>query len=160
MKLTLIAAVTAGLLAGAAAAQDHSAHPAHHSFVPPGQVKWGAGPASLPPGAQASVLYGDPAKEGPFSLRLKLPAGYRIAPHTHPKPEMVTVISGMFNVGMGANANRAAARALGAGGFVGMDPGMQHYAFIDRPTEIQLNSTGPWSISYVNPADDPRRLSK
>ena len=157
MKITLALAASAAMLAGAVSAQDHAAHAAQHNFVAPGQVKWGAGPASLPPGAQASVLYGDPAKEGPFSLRLKLPAGYRIAPHTHPKPEMVTVISGTFNVGMGSTANRAATRALAAGGFVGMDPGTQHYVFIDAPTEIQLNSTGPWSITYLNPADDPRR---
>jgi quercetin dioxygenase-like cupin family protein len=156
MKILLGFVGSATILATAASAAAHDPA-AHHSFVPPGQVKWGAGPPSLPPGAQASVLYGDPAKEGPFSLRLKLPAGYRIPPHTHPKPEMVTVISGTFNVGMGATANRASTRALGAGGFIGMDPGTQHYVFIDRPTEIQLNSTGPWSITYVNPADDPRQ---
>src|SRR3712207_2164105 len=155
MNIVLAFAVPAAVLATAAPAAAQ-AQAAHHSFASPAEVKWGAGPPSLPPGAQGAVLYGDPANEGPFSLRLKLPAGYRIAPHTHPKPEMVTVLSRTFSIGMGATADRAATHALGPGGFIGMDPGTQHYVFIDQPTEIQLNSTGPWSVTYLNPADDPR----
>src|SRR5262249_58555138 len=39
-----------------------------------------------------AAVYGDPGKDGLFVLRLKLPKGYAIPPHTHPKPEIVTVI--------------------------------------------------------------------
>ena len=63
----------------------------------------GAGPA--PPvfikGAQMSVLSGDPSQTGPFTIRLKTPAGYKIAAHSHPTAERVTVISGNFHFGMG-----------------------------------------------------------
>jgi hypothetical protein len=38
-----------------------------------------------------------------------------------------------------------------------MPPGMVHYAIADEETVIQLNSTGPWSLTYVNPKDDPRQ---
>jgi len=60
------------------------------------QIQWQPGPASLPPGAKLAVLEGDPTKDGPFTMRLMMPDGYRIPPHTHPKVEHVTVITGTF----------------------------------------------------------------
>jgi hypothetical protein len=64
-------------------------------------LKWQDGPPSLPKGAKIAVLEGDPGKEGPFVFRVKVPDSYKIPPHTHPKPERVTIISGTFNIGMG-----------------------------------------------------------
>jgi quercetin dioxygenase-like cupin family protein len=59
-------------------------------------------PAFLPPGAQLAVLEGDPtATKGDFTIRLKMPNGYRIPPHWHPNRENATVLSGNFKVGMG-----------------------------------------------------------
>ncbi len=135
---------------------DAAAQPAH-TIVRADQVSWASGPPSLPTGAQAAILHGDPAKEGLFVMRLKLPAGFSIAPHTHPKPEIVTVISGAFNVGMGDVADKSGAQRLAAGSFFAFDPGMAHYAHVDEETVVQINSTGPWAITYVNPADDPRK---
>src|SRR6187399_3200322 len=67
----------------------------------PDKLDWKDGPPSLPKGAKIAVLEGDPGKEGPFVFRVKVPDGYRIPPHTHPKMERVTVISGTFKLGMG-----------------------------------------------------------
>ena len=76
---------------------------AEHKLIPPQDVKWGPAPPSVPPGAQAAVLYGDPGKEGTFAFRLKLPKDYQIPPHTHPKPEIVTVLSGTARLANGRN---------------------------------------------------------
>jgi hypothetical protein len=35
--------------------------------------------------------------------------------------------------------------------------GMTHYAFFPEETVIQLHGIGPQGITYVNPADDPRK---
>jgi len=129
-------------------------------IVSPQEVAWGPGPPSIPPGAQAAVLYGDPSKEGMFALRLKLPKGYAIPAHSHPKPEVVTVISGTFRLGMGETADPGAAKPLPAGSFFALSPGMAHFAIADEETVIQLNSTGPWSLTYVNPKDDPRQAAQ
>jgi len=125
-------------------------------MLPAQDIKWGAAPKSIPPGAEAVVLYGDPSKEGLFALRLKMPKGYHIPPHSHPKEEIVTVISGTFKLGMGDAADEAKATALPAGSFFGFSPGMTHFAYTGEETVVQLNSTGPWGITYVNPKDDPR----
>ena len=90
-------------------------------------------------------------------MRLKMPKGYQIAPHSHPKPEVVTVVSGTFRIGMGETADPSKAQALKAGGFFAFPAGMTHFASTDEDTVIQLNSTGPWALNYVNPKDDPRQ---
>ena len=119
-------------------------------------LKWAAGPPALPKGAQIAVLYGDPAKEGPFVYRLKLPAGYKVPPHTHPNDEDVTVLSGTLRIGMGDTLDEAIGEAVKAGGYLHMPRGMRHYAMFSEDTIIQLSGTGPTDITYVNPTDDPR----
>lgn len=127
-----------------------------HTIVTPQEVKWGPAPAVLPPGAQMAILYGDPGKEGLFAMRAKLPKGYVIAPHTHPKPEVVTVLSGSFKLGMGETADETKTQTLPAGSFFAVEPGMVHFVYIGEDTEIEVTTNGPWGLDYVNPADDPR----
>lgn len=127
-----------------------------HKVFLPKDIKWESLPPSLPAGAEAAVLYGDPAKDGMFALRIKAPKGYRIPPHTHPKPEVITVISGKFSLGMGPTADRASITSLPAGSFSSMPPGVAHYVFVDEDSVVQINATGPWGIDYVDPRDDPR----
>src|SRR5207247_1153936 len=99
-------------------------------------IKWAPAPPSIPSGAQAAVLYGDPTKDGMFVMRLRVPKGYAIAPHTHPKPEIVTVISGTARLGMGDKADRGSAQVLPVGSFFALSPGMAHYFFADDETVI------------------------
>jgi quercetin dioxygenase-like cupin family protein len=157
MKLTLSAAAL--MLAGAVFPLPVSAAD-EHKVLKPQDVKWSPGPASIPKGAEVAVLFGDPSKEGPFAMRLKMPKGYQIPPHSHPKPEVVTVISGVFRIGMGETADPGKAEALPAGGFFAFPAGMTHFASMDEDTVVQLNSTGPWGLTYVNPKDDPRQKTQ
>lgn len=120
-------------------------------------LRWGPGPASLPPGAQAAVLEGDPAKPGAFTLRIKMPDGYAIAPHWHPADEHVTVMSGTFVLGMGDKVDRSKGHELSAGAFAMMPTGTRHFAWTKGETIVQLHGTGPWGINYVNATDDPRK---
>lgn len=147
---------------------------ARHPSLPPGdddgmegimvfpssEMKWQPGPASLPRGAQIALLEGDPGKEGPFVFRIKVPDGYSVAPHTHPKMERITVISGTFNIGMGDKFNKSATRAMPAGTYGYWPPGMKHFVWAKGETVLQFHGIGPWSIQYVNPEDDPRNQKK
>src|SRR5438552_11466437 len=81
-------------------------------FYPSEKIEWKAGPPALPKGAKVAVLEGDPAKEGPFVIRLLFPGGYHIPAHTHPKTERVTVTSGGPPPAMGDNRDRTAAHRL------------------------------------------------
>ena len=122
------------------------------------ELKWGPGPPSLPPGAELAVVSGDPSKAGgSFVMRVKFPDGYKVPPHWHPSDENVTVIQGTINLGMGDKFDESAAKALPAGSFALMPKNMRHFAFASGETIVQIHGTGPFSITYVNPADDPRR---
>lgn len=151
--LALALAVPGGALVVSAQAWEEK------KIVAANAVEWVKGPASIPAGAEAAVLFGDPTAEGLFAMRLKLPAGYHIAPHTHPKPEVVTIISGRFKLGSGETADPEATETLEPGALFAMHPGMTHFVYTDEETVVQLNSVGPWGITYVNPADDPRKTN-
>ena len=130
---------------------------ADHVMVVPADLTWKDGPASLPKGAKSAVIEGDPSKDGPFTLRLKLPANYKIPPHWHPAIEHVTVISGSFYMGLGEMSDESKATKLPAGGFAVMAIGTRHFAFTKEESIVQLHGVGPWAINYVNPKDDPRK---
>ena len=130
-----------------------------YSIIEPGSIKWVAAPPALPKGAQVAVLTGNPGKEGPFVMRLKFPSGYKIPAHTHPADENVTVLSGTLNIGMGDKLDPKKGEAVKAGGFVRMPKGMHHYAWFTQETVLQLNAVGPWELTYLNTADDPRKTN-
>lgn len=138
-----------------AAAATATAESGHHSFVEPATLAWAPVP-SLPPGAQMAVIEGPLNAAVPFTVRLKFPDGYRIPPHMHPAIERVTVLAGTFHLGAGDTFDPRKGRAIPAGGMVIMPAQSRHFAWTAGETVVQLHGTGPWGITYVNPADDPR----
>ena len=125
--------------------------------MPAAEVKWMDAPPSLPKGAKLAVLVGDPSKPEPFTLRLQMPNGYKIAPHTHPTDEHVTVLSGAMRVGMGAKWDDKALGDFAAGSYANMAASMPHYAITKGTTVVQVHGIGPFVLNYVNPADDPSK---
>lgn len=128
-----------------------------HILVTPAELKWADGPASLPPGAKVAVIEGDLKKAEPITFRVKLPADYKIMSHTHPVVEHVTVLSGTFYMGPGETLDPAKAKALTPGSFAVFPTGHTMFAYTKDETVIQVHTIGPWGITYVNPADDPRK---
>src|SRR5258705_8473576 len=121
-------------------------------------IPWGPAPPVVRPGAQFAVLEGDPtASTGDFTIRLKMPDGFRIAPHFHPQRENVTVISGTFKVGMGDDFETDKMKAFTAGSFAFLDPNMHHFAMACGETIVQVHGQSPLQFNYVNPDDDPSR---
>ncbi|HXA83738.1 MAG TPA: cupin domain-containing protein [Candidatus Dormibacteraeota bacterium] len=139
-----------------AAAKAKPAGPAP-VVVTPDKIQWGPAPAVFPSGAQFAVLAGDPGKPGPFTVRIKAPDGYRIMPHWHPAAENVTVLSGEFHVGMGDKFDESSMLTLPTHSLAVVPPHHNHYAMTKGETELQVSSTGPFKLIYVNPADDPSK---
>jgi len=127
-----------------------------HSAVTPDTLKWAEPPVL--PGAQLAVVQGDPSKEGLFVYRIKMPAGYKIPPHTHKASENVTVLSGVFYFGVGEKFDQGSGQELPTGGFVSVPPKHAHYAWAGpQETVVQVHGMGPTDLTFVNPADDPRK---
>ena len=101
------------------------------------------------------ILDGDPKAEGSFTMRLKMPAGYRISPHTHPTAERVTVISGTVHLGIGEKFDERGGRELHAGDFAVLPAGVPHFAWSPAEAVLQIHSEGPFERKFVDPADAP-----
>ena len=128
-----------------------------HKMIAPNNLQWGDAPPGLPKGAKVAVLSGNPGAAGQFTIRLKFPRGYMIPPHWHPTDEYITVMSGAFKMAFGDNFDRSKMQTLTAGGFSVTPMKTNHYAAADEETIVQINGTGPFEITYVNPSDDPRK---
>lgn len=127
-----------------------------HRIFTPADLKWADSPPSLPKGAKVAVLEGDLGSPGPFTMRIMLPAGYKIPPHFHPGIEHVTVIVGALYMGLGEKWDETKGHELTPGSFSYMAAGTRHYAWTKKATTLQVHGVGPWGITYVNPTDDPR----
>lgn len=116
--------------------------------------------ALLPGDAKSALIAGDPSKAGVFMAYLKFPANYEIPAHTHPFAEVVTVLKGAAWNGMGEKLDRTKGEKLGTGSSFTLPAGHAHYLWNEEETVVLLTGTGPWNITYVNPADDPRNAKK
>jgi hypothetical protein len=155
--VTLTATLALGSIAAPVALAQSGTHMASdHMMATPDELKWVDIP-SLPPGAKLAVIEGPINQAGPVTFRLRLPANYQIPAHWHPAIEHVTVISGTFNMGTGDKLDQTKTRALTAGSVAIMQPKTNHFAWTKDETIVQVHGMGPWGVTYVNPADDPRK---
>ena len=133
-----------------------SGHP--QNAFKPGQIQWAPPPPMVPAGAQLAVLEGDPmASSGDYTIRVKMPDGYKIAPHWHPKRENVSVVSGTLKVGMGDKFDVSKMGDYPAGSFAYMDPEMHHYVMASGETIVRIHGQAPVALNYINTADDPSK---
>jgi quercetin dioxygenase-like cupin family protein len=128
-----------------------------HQMISPDDLKWVDIP-SLPPGAKIAVIEGPLSEAVPFTFRLKFPANYQIPAHWHPAVERVTVLSGTLYMGVGDKLDMQKSASLPPGNMMIMQPKTNHFAWTkEEEVVVQLNGTGPWGVTYVNAADDPRK---
>ncbi len=151
-----LAAVSASLAVGCLMAASAWAQSHDHLMATPDELKW-TDVASLPAGAKVAVIEGPLNEAVPLTFRLKLPANYQLPAHWHPAIEHVTVISGTFHMGTGDKLDPAKTKALSAGSVAIMQPKTTHFAWTKEETIVQVHGFGPWGVTYVNPADDPRK---
>jgi quercetin dioxygenase-like cupin family protein len=144
MRTSALVLLSMGI-ASMAGAQTHAA-----------PLKWGPAPPFFPKGARFTVLQGDPSQTGVYTVRLEMPPGYTIKPHTHPTDEHVTVVSGTLLLGMGDTVRTKGATLLTSGGFITAKAQAHHFAVARGRTVVQVHGEGPFAITYVNPKDDPR----
>jgi quercetin dioxygenase-like cupin family protein len=153
----LLTSVIVGLALGTAPAAAEAPYTGEGPImVVPGQLTWRDAP-SVAPGARIAVIEGPLDRAVPFTFRLRLPANVRIAPHTHPAYERVTVLSGAFHFAVGDTYDAGKTRVLEPGSVAILPPGTPMFGFTKEETVIQLNGVGPWGLHYLNPADDPRK---
>jgi mannose-6-phosphate isomerase-like protein (cupin superfamily) len=156
---TVLLGVPLAFLGGSALAQQSATAttttPAStHVALQAADIKWGAAPPAFEQGAQFAVLSGDPGKPGPFVIRMKAPAGYKVANHWHPSDEQVTLIEGDATVQMDDGTQT---QAFSSGAFVQLPARMHHAVSTTGGMTVQVAAMGPFELTYVDPKDDPRK---
>jgi quercetin dioxygenase-like cupin family protein len=119
----------------------------------PDEMKWQSEGGLAAPGLEQLNLVGDPAKPGPYTIRLRFPKGFRIAPHSHPDAREVTILSGTYATGYGERFDPAKLKTLPAGSFYTEPANMPHYIEIKEDAVLQVSGTGPSGRKYVNAQD-------
>jgi quercetin dioxygenase-like cupin family protein len=154
MKHRTSTAIVLGFVCLVGAPQAQSQH-GDHAMVAPSELKWTD--VAAMPGAQIAVIQGPMNGVGPFIARIKFPANTKVPAHSHGGIEHATVISGTLNMGVGDKLDISKTRALGPGSVSIMQPGTNHFAWFSEETILQLHGIGPWTVTYVDPANDPRK---
>jgi hypothetical protein len=136
--------------------QEATATPAAstHVIVQAADLKWGDPPPAFERGAQATVIAGDPSKPGLFAIRLRMPAGYKVANHWHPTDEHVTLLDGDLTIEMDDGAQR---RTLSRDAYMLLPAHMHHAVSTKGGVTVQVTAMGPFELTYVDPKDDPRK---
>ena len=109
----------------------------------------GAGTSGVP-GIRTTVMSGDPTQDGPYTIRLSVPANTKIQAHTHRDDRTAIVISGVWYFGYGPAAAAAAEKALPMGSFYTEPSGVAHFAETKAdPVVVYITGHGPTDTVYV-----------
>ncbi len=147
--------VILGFIGWSCAALAQSAAPGVIAMTP-AEMKWGPQGGLTVAGLEQTNLLGSPAQPGPYTIRFKFPAGYKVAPHTHPDSREVTILSGTWRTGYGEKFDAAALKALPAGSFYTEPANVPHFIEIKEDVVLQVSGTGPSGRKFVNPEDSPK----
>jgi hypothetical protein len=153
-RSTAVGALFGGFFAFGPAALCAESPPSH-VVVNPSDLKWTD--VAAVPGVKLAVIEGPLNEAVPFTMRIKVPADFKLPPHWHPAIEHVTVISGTFNLGMGDKLDMSKTTPLSAGSVAIMQPKTAHFAWTKDETILQVHGLGPWGLTYVNADDDPTK---
>jgi quercetin dioxygenase-like cupin family protein len=154
---TLICGALFALAAGAATAQtEYVMKDYDKSFSSDNAWK---DMTTIPAGAKSILVYGNPKEKGPYLVRVKFPAGYKLPAHKHQDPRTVTVLQGTYWSGAGDAFDQGKMTKFTPGSFYTTEAGVPHFAFAETEVIIQEMGQGPVDnpIEYVDASQDPRK---
>jgi quercetin dioxygenase-like cupin family protein len=116
--------------------------------------------AAFPPSARLAILVGEPLQKGPYTIRVKLPGGVKLMPHSHPEDRIYTVISGVFHIGLGDEFDPDKLQAYPPGAVIVLPGNTSHFHWAKSGEYItQVTAIGPLGLEYIDVKDDPRKES-
>jgi quercetin dioxygenase-like cupin family protein len=122
----------------------------------PEEIDWKPFPA-FPPSVRLAVVVGTPSEEGPYTIRVKVPRGVKLMPHTHPEDRVYTVLSGVFYIGVGSQFDADKLEAYPPGTVIVLPGNTSHFHCAKSSEYItQITAMGPLGIDYLTAKDDPR----
>ena len=136
--------------------RSHQPGQADFRAILPEEIEWKPF-AAFPPSARLAIVVGEPAREGPYTIRVKLPHGTKMMPHSHPEDRMYTVISGIFYIGLGDDFDAEKLQAYPPGSVIILPGNTSHFHWAKSGDYItQVTAIGPLGLEYIDVKDDPR----
>ena len=155
MRGKYLIAAAAIMLPGVLTAQTND--PEGRAQWTPSGIRWEAAPGVTVPGMQQATLAGDPAKSGRYTIRMRLPAGYKVSPHAYDSAREATVISGTLHFSYGDKPLPEGLAALPPGSFFVQPANVPFYFEARGPVELQISGDGPAKRpKFSNPQDEPK----
>jgi quercetin dioxygenase-like cupin family protein len=122
----------------------------------PEEIDWKPFPA-FPPSARLAIVVGEPLKEEPYTIRVKVPGGVKLMPHRHPRDRVYTVISGIFYIGLGDEFDAGKLPAYPPGAVIVLPGNASHFHWAKSGEYVtQVTAIGPLGLEYSAAKDDPR----
>ena len=134
--------------------------PKTFGFIHSESIVWKSFPA-FPEKVKLAVLVGNPTKDEPFVVRVKVPNGEKIMPHTHPEDRIYTVISGVFYIGIGNEFDESKLQAYAPGAVIILPGNTPHFHLAKSGQYVtQVYAVGPLGLDYLDATFDPRLKAK
>jgi uncharacterized RmlC-like cupin family protein len=112
-------------------------------------------------GVHTKVLFGDPSKEGFYTILLFVPAHTTIQAHSHRDNRMAAVVSGEWHLGYGDHFDAKSLKTLPPGSVYSEPGGDNHFAQTGSdPVVVQISGFGPTDTHYFDLVNDPKSLEK
>jgi hypothetical protein len=141
------------------AARSHQPGQAAFKAILPEKIEWKSF-AAFPPSARLAIVVGQPLREGPYTVRVKLPSDVKLMPHSHPEDRVYTVISGIFYIGLGDEFDAEKLQAYPPGSVIILPGNTPHFDWAKSGEYItQVTAIGPLGLKYIDAKDDPRNES-
>lgn len=136
--------------------RPHQPGQANFRAILPEDIEWKPF-AAFPSAARLAIVAGEPVREGPYTIRVKLPHGTKMMPHSHPEDRMYTVISGIFYIGLGDKFDAEKLQAYPPGSVIILPGNTSHFHWARSGDYItQVTAIGPLGLEYIDAQDDPR----
>jgi len=156
--LATLPALGVAFALGAAAAPAALAQGEGMTVLIPTDKQWEKD-KDMPYGMKKLLLYGDPAKPGPYVYRVRVPTGYKIPPVKYPDERVTTVLKGVMWLAEGDRYDAMKMKEYEAGMMFVTLPNTPHYQWARTELVLQVMGFGPIEdpVTYINPDDDPRQ---
>jgi quercetin dioxygenase-like cupin family protein len=139
--------------------RHHQPGQADFRAIFPEEIEWKPF-AAFPPSARLAIVVGEPVREGPYTIRVKLPHGTKMMPHSHPEDRMYTVVSGIFYIGLGDKFDAEKLQAYPPGSVIILPGNTSHFHWAKSGEYItQVTAIGPLGLEYIDAKNDPRNQS-
>lgn len=123
--------------------------------TPADALEWRYVPGISKP-IEMAVVSGDPAADGPYVVRYRMPSGMKMNPQRFSDERQLTVIKGIFWISGGESFNWKDMDEFKQGAVILKEANKPYFGWARTAVILEERGVGPSKFEYVHEEDDPR----